>query len=197
MKIIGITGPIGSGKSHISSMFNAKGIPSIDTDKVYHELVSKRTPTTDALALEFGASVLNCDGSLNRPELAKIVFSDPQKLSKLNEISHEFVRVRTLELIESFKCSGFNAIVLEVPLMFESGFDKLCDTVICVAADEDIRVKRIMLRNGFSEEDAKKRVKNQKDIDFYIEKSEKVLYNNDEESAKRNFELIYAEIFGK
>ena len=196
MKIIGITGPIGSGKSHITSMFNAKGIPSIDTDKVYHELVSKRTPTTDALLLEFGASVLNCDGSLNRSELAKIVFSDPQKLSKLNEISHEFVRVRTLELIEVFKCSGADAIVLEVPLMFESGFDKLCDTVICIAADEDIRVKRIMLRNGFSEEDAKKRVKNQKDIDFYIEKSEKVLYNNDEESAKRNFELIYAEIFG-
>lgn len=194
MIVVGITGPIGSGKSYASAILSEYGIPSIDTDKVYHGLISEYTETVRELEAEFGVGIVNPDGSVNRAVLGGIVFSDAKKLERLNEITHKFVKKRTVELIEEYRLSGYKAIVLEVPLMFESGFDALCDEVVCVAADEQIRVERIMSRNGLSEKDAKKRIKNQKDIDFYIAKSSKVVYNNNHSDLRAQLDALVKEI---
>ena len=89
--IIGVTGTIGSGKSFVTKLFRKKGLPTVDADKIYHSLTNKRTELTNALEKEFGSSIINEDGSLNRSALSKIVFSDPEKLKRLNELTHSSV----------------------------------------------------------------------------------------------------------
>ena len=190
MKIIGITGPIGSGKSYVGDIFEEFGFPRIDTDKVYHGLISGYTDTVKELESEFGCSILNEDGGVDRRELGKIVFSDKAKLLKLNAITHKYVRVETERLIEKFRSDGYKAVIVEVPLMFESGFDKMCDEVLCVVADNDIRAERIVKRNGISKKDAENRIKNQKDNNFYIEKSTIVVYNNGKENIRAEIEAL-------
>ena len=194
--IIGVTGPIGAGKSYVTRLFKKKGIPTVDADKVYHSLTDKKTELTLKLADVFGAMILNADGSLNRKALSDIVFGDPQKLSLLNSLTHGHVLEKIKSMVTANEKKGYVATVVEVPLMFESGFDKCCDEIVCVVADEDVRVKRIMKRNGFTEEEAKKRVKNQKNNKFYIENSTKVVYNSSYKCARQDFERIFTEIFG-
>ena len=194
-QIIGITGPIGSGKSYISYLFKKTGFKIIDSDKVYHSLTSKKTPLTEALGNEFGRSVLNPDGSLNRPALAKLVFNDDSKLQRLNNLTHSAVIDAILKKCQNYFEKGNQTVIVEVPLMFESGFDKYCSNVICVVASEQNRCKRIMKRNGFSEEEALKRIKKQKNNDFYIEKSNKIVYNNSYVVARKDFLRILTELF--
>lgn len=196
MPIIGITGPIGSGKSYVSKLFKKRGVPTIDADQVYHRLVGKKSYLTEELGKEFGTDVLNDDGSLNRKKLASIVFEDPEKLKRLNSLTHHHVLEMILRRFYLFAAKGYSYVVVEVPLMFESGFDKHCCKIISVIADEDERIRRIMKRNNLTEDEAKKRVKNQKNNDFYIANSNYIVYNNTYKGAKEDFERIYTEIFG-
>ena len=196
IRIIGVTGPIGAGKSYVTGLFKKEGFKTIDSDRVYHILTNKKTPLTDEIASEFGQGVLNTDGSLNRAELSKIVFNDKQKLQRLNEITHQKVIAYILNKCKLNFEKGECTTVVEVPMMFESGFDKHCSDVICVVADEDTRIKRIMKRNGFSEDEAKKRIKNQKNIEFYIENSDKIVYNDAYAGAREDFRRVLAELFG-
>ncbi len=195
LRIIGITGPIGSGKSYIASLFKDKGIPVIDADKVYHSLTCKSTALTLAISKEFGGAVLNTDGSLNRQALSRIVFSDNSKLSKLNAITHGCVIDRILKQCEDNAGKGMDTTVVEVPLMFESGFDKYCSDIICVVADDESRIERITERNGYTREEAINRINKQNNNQYYIDKSSKVLYNKSFDSAKEEFERIFSEIF--
>ena len=190
MKIIGITGPIGSGKSYVGDIFEEYGFPRIDTDKVYHGLISGYTDTVKELEAEFGNEIVKEDGSVDRKKLGAIVFSDKAKLNRLNEITHKYVHIETVKLIEKYRAENYKAVVIEVPLMFESGFDKMCDEVICVVADNDVRVERIVKRNGISPKDAEIRIKNQKDNNFYIEKSTIVVYNNGNEDIRAQIEAL-------
>ena len=194
MKVIGITGPIGSGKSYVSAIFSENGIPVIDTDDVYHRLISAYTDTVKEIVFFFGESVLADNGGIDRARLGKIVFEDSSLLKKLNEITHKFVRIEAERILSDYRTQGKKAVVLEVPLMFESGFDKLCDTVISVIADDEVRVQRIMKRNGFSRSEAENRLKKQKDNKFYIANSNKVLYNNEDDDVKVAVQSIIDEL---
>ena len=197
MIILGITGPIGCGKSYVADKISNGRIARIDTDKVYHELTDYPSQTVCDLTNEFGHDILSDRGGIDRKKLSEIVFSDKEKLKKLNEISHRHVIKRTEELISEFEKNGEEIVLVEVPLMFESGFDKRCDFVVCVVADEETRIERICKRNGLSTDEAKKRIKNQKNIDFYIEKSSFTIYNsnNGDLNAQINslFERMYKE----
>lgn len=177
MKVIGITGPIGSGKSYVSKIFSDNGFAVIDTDEVYHRLVDSETDVVNEIAEHFG-NVRNKNGGIDRDALSKIVFSNKDALKELNLITHRHVLCETKKLLEFYKSNGQAFTVLEVPLMFEGGFDKLCDIVISVVADDSIRLERIMKRNGYSYSEAQNRLKNQKSNEFYIANSQKVLYNN-------------------
>lgn len=184
MKIIGLTAPIGCGKSYVAGVFENKGIPTIDTDTVYHSLVDSPSRLVSELAEEFGSEILTPDGALDRKKLAPIVFSDNEKLKKLNNITHSAVIAETERLISELAEKGAKAVTVQVPLMFESGYDKRCDTVVCVIADYDVRVARIQKRDGCTEEIAKNRIKNQKEIDFYLANSDEKVYNNGYENIE-------------
>ena len=197
IRIIGLTGPIGSGKSYVGRLFKKAGYNTIDSDKVYHKLTSGATPLTKALKEQFGSRVINNDGSLNRAELSSIVFADDSKLNLLNQITHTAVINSILQKCSVLSSKGIDTVIVEVPLMFESGFDKHCYKVVSVIADEQTRIKRIMKRNAFSEVEAIKRIKKQKNNNFYIENSDLIVYNNTYAGARADFKRVLADIFKK
>ena len=178
MKIIGITAPIGCGKSYIADLFAEHGIQTIDADKVYHSMICTPTELVSEISDEFGKDVLSADGALDRKKLGELVFSNPQKLSRLNEITHNAVIRKMLGILKQHECDGAKAVTVQVPLMFESEFYKHCDLIICVAADTNTRIERICKRDACSRAEAIKRINNQKDIEFYIANSDKTVYNN-------------------
>ena len=195
MIILGITGPIGSGKSYVADIISKRGYPRIDTDKVYHSLIDSPSPTVDALTKEFGSIILSDIGGIDRKKLSEIVFSDKEKLKKLNAITHENVINKTEELIEKYRKNGEKMLLIEVPLMFESGFDKRCDFVVSVVADEDTRIDRICKRSGLSVDEAKKRIKNQKNNNFYIENSSFTIYNSNNKDLNEEINSLFERIF--
>lgn len=197
MLTLGITGPIGSGKSYVADMICRGGFPKIDTDAVYHGLVDGRSAMTETLVGEFGEEIRAENGGINRKRLSEIVFNDRKRLSRLNALTHKGVTEKTLELIAEEEKNGARLVVVEVPLMFESGFDKHCDYVVSVVADEETRAERICKRNGISEDEAKKRIKNQKNNNFYIENSSFTIYNSDNGDLDAQINRLLERIFKK
>ena len=115
----------------------------------------------------------------------------------MNQLTHSAIIETILKKCKSLCKKGVLTVIVEVPLMFESGFDKHCSSVISVIANERTRIERIMKRNGFTEAEAQKRIKNQKNNDFYIENSDYIVYNETYAGARACFERVFAEIFGK
>ena len=120
----------------------------------------------------------NTDGTLNRKKLAQIAFSSSENTKALNEITHPFIIERVKSRISEYKNSGHTRIVYDAPLLFESGTDALCDKVVAVVADLDVRKKRIMRRDNLTELEVEKRVNAQHDDSFYTEKADFVILNN-------------------
>ncbi|MBQ7669365.1 MAG: dephospho-CoA kinase [Clostridia bacterium] len=159
--LIGVCGMSGSGKSHVSRAFASLGGHHVDTDKIYHALLEPRrgklSPCALAIAREFGDEVVK-DATIDRGALGKIVYSDPDRLLALNRIAHKYIKKATLAEVR--KC-GAQFALIDAPVLFESGFDKLCDFTVCVCADDETRIKRIVRRDNISEDDAKRRLANQ------------------------------------
>ena len=180
MLIIGLTGPSGAGKGTVASLFSPYGIPSIDTDAVYHDLLIPPSPCLDGLAERFGSSILNPDGSLHRQALATLVFAPEgeRDLEDLNRLTHGFVLTRVREICDTLRENDTPAVLVDAPLLFESGFDSECDRTLAVLADSTARISRIMARDGLSTEAALARMKAQKTDDFYMQRADAVIYNN-------------------
>ncbi|MBQ7333672.1 MAG: dephospho-CoA kinase [Clostridia bacterium] len=180
MKIIGLAGGSGSGKSTVCKLFLKNGFTYINTDEVYHRLTSKPSPCLEALTKEFGKEILNSDFSLNREKLASIVFSNDaaEKRKKLNQISHYYVLAETEKIIDSLSQDGFFGVLVDAPLLFESGFDKKCDIIISVIADEKTRISRIVKRDGISQLSAKSRIRAQISDEFLKENSHFIIVND-------------------
>lgn len=191
MKIIGITGPTGAGKGALCSMLTANGIPCINADEVYHSLLIPPSPCLDALVEHFGAGILTDNGYLDRRALASRVFNEDAENEReaLNRITHSFVRERMLEQIKEL--SGSSSVCLDVPLLFESGFDEMCDFTVAVLADRELRVERIVSRDGLDRDGANARVAAQPNDEFYSSRADLTVYNNcDLTSLKNNCEQI-------
>jgi dephospho-CoA kinase len=153
---IGLSGGIGAGKSTVSSTLSDLGGVVVDGDVISREVVEPGTEGLTKLVEAFGEQILSDDGSLNRPALAAIAFSDDEKRQTLNGIVHPLVGKRRSELIAS---AGEDAVVVEdIPLLVESGMAPMFPLVVIVNADEDLRVKRLTEHRGFSEEDARARI---------------------------------------
>ena len=188
MKVIGLCGGSGSGKGAVSSIFDDLGIPSIDTDAVYREMTLGDSPCLRALAIEFGDEIISANGSLDRARLASIVFSGEgcdARRRRLNEIAHYFILEETRRRLKEYESLGCIAALVDAPVLFESGFDKECDKIICVLADKDTRVERIVARDGISRQAAKARINSQMSDEELISRCDYVIYNNcDLESLK-------------
>lgn len=178
MRIIGITGPSGSGKSYLTEYLKSEGIPAIDADRVYHSLLTPRSECVCAIAAAFGDSVICEDGSLNRRALSDIVFHSKEKLELLNRTVLDIVIREIRKMILELDSQGITTVIVDAPTLIESGFHKECTSVISVLADRKLRISRIAKRDGISVEKASERVAAQKDDCFYKNNSDVVLYNN-------------------
>jgi dephospho-CoA kinase len=173
--VIGLTGGIGAGKSTVASLFRREGALVIDTDVIARQVVAPPSPVLDALAAEFGKSIIQPDGTLDRRLLGSIVFGDPTRMSRLNAITHPAIRARTLELMEAEPADS--TIIVVVPLLFQAGFDKHCDQTISVLATADERRRRLMARDGATAADVDARMAAQLPDEEYERRADLVIRN--------------------
>ncbi|MGD3104879.1 dephospho-CoA kinase [Streptomyces sp. YGL11-2] len=153
---VGLTGGIGAGKSEVSRLLASYGAVIVDADKIAREVVEPGTPGLAAVVEEFGEDVLAPDGTLDRPKLGAIVFSDPEKLKALNAIVHPLVGARSAELEAS---AGPHAVVIhDVPLLTENGLAPLYDKVVVIDAAPQTQLDRLVRLRGMSEDEAKSRM---------------------------------------
>lgn len=163
MKVIGLCGGSGSGKGTVAKIFYSHNIPIIDADAIYHTLTSAPGKCLDELRAEFGEEIIK-DNALYRPALAKIVFASEnaaERRGRLNEITHKFVMSEIRKELSEYLAKGSSLCVVDIPLLFESGFDKECDLTVAVIADREIRLDRIVRRDGISREAAERRISSQ------------------------------------
>ena len=170
--IIGITGGTGCGKTTLLEAIEAAGGLVLDCDAIYHELLQSDTGMLAAIADRFPGTVEN--GVLQRKKLGAIVFADENALLDLNRITHSAVKREVLKRLESGpKLAAIDAIGL-----FEGGLAEICDITVAVCAPVEDRVKRIMLRDGISEEYARSRIAAQHNDDWFRERCSHVLENS-------------------
>ncbi|MFD3453604.1 dephospho-CoA kinase [Streptomyces sp. NPDC058691] len=156
MVTVGLTGGIGAGKSEVSRLLSSYGAVLIDADRIAREVVEPGTPGLAAVVAEFGEDVLAADGSLDRPRLGGIVFSDPERLRALNAIVHPLVRERSAALEAG---AGPDAVVVnDVPLLAENKLAPLYDVVVVVDAAPGTQLDRLVRLRGMTEEEARARM---------------------------------------
>lgn len=197
--VIGLTGQSGAGKGEVCRILSEYGIKSIDTDEVYHGLLIPPSECIDELATFFGTQILDENGTVNRKVLASIVFAseNQDKLEALNRITHKFILGETEKMIRMFENEGYRAVAVDAPLLFESGFDKKCDTVISVTAPYETRLERIIKRDGIDRERAAARLRSQKSECFYVENSDYIISNDgNTDDLKRQTETVVRKILG-
>ncbi|MCC5478112.1 dephospho-CoA kinase [Streptomyces sp. NPDC059680] len=153
---VGLTGGIGAGKSEVSRLLVEHGAVLIDADRIAREVVAPGTPGLAAVVEAFGEDVLTADGSLDRPRLGSIVFSDPERLAVLNSIVHPLVGARSRELEEAAHADA--VVIHDVPLLTENGLAPLYDLVIVVDASPETQLDRLVRLRGMTEEDARARM---------------------------------------
>lgn len=195
MIVIGITGPTGAGKTTVLNVLADMGGAVVDCDAVYHELLLTSRPMQNELKNRFGQSIFDENGHLRRKELGAIVFGDAQALSDLNAITHRHILAELERLIAQAQAEGRPAIALDAIALLESGAGGLCGVTVAVTAAEDIRVRRIMDREGIPEEYARARVAAQKPAAWFEERCTYTLRNDGsrdafESRARALFELI-------
>ncbi len=177
-KVIGLTGMSGAGKSTACKMFREAGFYVIDCDGICREVVKKGKPCLKEIASGFGSEILTAEGELNRRLMGKIIFSDPDKRIKLNGIMYPFV---SYSVIKRIIFSDSEYTVLDAPTLFESGLENICEKIVSVAADKEVLINRITVRDGITREEAKNRLDSQYDADFFREKSDMLIMNNGSE----------------
>lgn len=154
MTVIGLTGTYGSGKTTAAKIFKSYGAIIIDADKIAKEVVEPGTKALEEIVKEFGKKILLPGGSLDRRKMRSIVFSDEEKLQRLNRIIHPRVRQKELDLLNEYKQHPL--VVLNVPLLFERNMESLVDKTLVVAISDEIRIERLKKRDNVSPESIKK-----------------------------------------
>ncbi|GAB2479275.1 dephospho-CoA kinase [Streptosporangium sandarakinum] len=153
---VGLTGGIGSGKSEVSRRLASLGAVVIDADRIAREVVEPGTEGLARVIEAFGAGILRADGTLDRPKLGSIVFSDPEKLAVLNGIVHPLVGARVAELQDRADADAI--VVYDVPLLAENGLAPMYDVVVVVDAADDVRIARLVELRGMARQDAEARI---------------------------------------
>ncbi|MED5078370.1 dephospho-CoA kinase [Geobacillus stearothermophilus] len=175
---IGLTGGIASGKSTVSAMMRELGLPVIDADEAARAVVRPGEEAYRQIVAAFGPGILRADGEIDRAKLGAIVFNDEQQRKVLNAIVHPAVRKKMLAEKEAHIRSGAKTVVLDIPLLFESGLTHWVDKVLVVYVDDDIQLRRLMARNGFTEEEALARIRSQWPMAEKVKRADAVIDNN-------------------
>lgn len=178
MKIIGITGSSGSGKSTVCEILNEKyNVKIIDADKIAKELLTSGTEYYNDVISKFGIEITNGSGEIDRKKLADLIYNDDKKREMLNNSTFHYV-VKEIKL----RAKEINNvdIIIDAPLLFESKLDDICNFTIGVIAKESVQIERIIKRDTISKEQACKRLKAQQTNDFYMSKCTEIIENNNE-----------------
>lgn len=162
-KVIGLTGGIGTGKSTASAYLRKKGFFVIDADQIARQIVEPGQPLLKTLIQTFGAQILKKDGSLDRKALASIVFQDVEKRALLDRIMHGEILTMIDRQIEQYRKEPCGGILIDAPLLFETGLDKKCDRTWLIMADREIRIARVCARDNMTQEEVGDRIRNQMD----------------------------------
>ncbi len=193
-KLVGLTGKTGAGKSTVSAYLKEKGAYIIDGDIVARKVLVDNNDLLNKLSEEFGDGILNPDGTLNRRALAKEAFSTPEKTDILNSIMHPAINDMIFEEVE-IAFSDYDVVIVDAAAIIESGFTEKSDYLIVVHAPLEIRKKRIMKRDGLSEEDASVRINGQKEDSFYLSKADFVINNYEPYNTEEQLSLLEKELF--
>ncbi|NMC68478.1 MAG: dephospho-CoA kinase [Myxococcales bacterium] len=178
MRLVGLTGGIGSGKSTVASLLRARGIPVFDADRAARDVTAPGTPGLDAVVAAFGPGVLLPDRTLDRAGLARIVFSDPAARRRLEQLLHPRVDAAAAEWLAARAAEGSALCVYEAALILETGRDAWLDGVIAVVADVETRVRRVVERDGGPPEPVRARIAAQIDDDERRRRARWVVVND-------------------
>lgn len=179
MFLVAVTGGIGTGKSTVCKIFADNQIPIVDADVIARQVVEPGKPALEKIRREFGEEVFNANGELDRQKLGQIIFSSVEKRKILNEITHPEIHRTIYKQVFKYFLLGHNFIVLELPLLFETGvMMNYVHKIITVTCEEDLQLSRITGRNGMTEADAKKRISSQMPLEEKCEQSHFIVENS-------------------
>lgn len=178
MLVIGLTGPTGAGKGEVAAIFARYGIPVINADRIYHDLIKPPSSCLQELTEAFGSKILSPDGTLDRRALGGIVFNDPSARERLNSITHRYVMEEVKTRMERLRRENVPAAVFDAPQLFEADAHRACGAVISVLADKGLRLERIVARDSISPEAAMRRILAQKTDEFFKTHSDYIIENN-------------------
>jgi len=191
MRVLGLTGGIGSGKSMVAQMFARLGAAVIDADQLAREVVEPGQPALEEIAATFGRGVLLPDGRLDRAKLAGIIFADPVERAKLDAITHPRIRARMDEQIKAQR-SGPGVLIVDIPLLYENDRTYSVERVIVVWVDPQTQLRRIRQRDGLSADAAAQRIAAQMPLDAKRARADHVIDNSGtREDTRRQVEAIY------
>jgi dephospho-CoA kinase len=176
-ELVGLTGGIATGKSTVSGMLRKSGIPVLCADEIAHAVTAKGTPVARKIVKAFGKTVLAPSGELDRGKIARLVFHDAKKRAGLENIVHPAVRKELQRLMRQERVKKTPLVVLDVPLLFEAGFDTFCDATVCVIASRATQLERLRLR-GLGRRDALARIKAQMPLKEKAKRADSVLKND-------------------
>lgn len=177
MKILGLTGGSGTGKSAACTAFARLGCGVIDADATYRTLCDTCEPMLKEIQNVF-RDVFSTDGKLDRKKLGAIVFADAQKLQQLNAITHPYIRQAARDAFAAYSKRGCLLCIYDAPVLFEGQMETLCDKTCAVLAARNTRIARIVARDAITEEYAALRIDAQKDDAFYRERCDYVVQND-------------------
>ncbi|WP_432749169.1 dephospho-CoA kinase [Pediococcus pentosaceus] len=170
--IVGLTGGIAMGKTTISQFLKSKVIPVVDADQIAHEIL-----TVDEVKVKlmdtFGESILDKNQNIDRRKLGPIVFNDQRQLEKLNIIVQPYIRTEIVRQLDNFSAS--KVVVLDAPVLFEQGYEKMVDYLMVIKTSAQIQVERLMQRDSLNEIDAQKRIQAQMPIEEKVKKADIVI----------------------
>ena len=197
MKLIGLTGGVGSGKTTVAGILRDLGAAVIDADEATHAVYEPGTPGFEAVVREFGESIVR-DGRIDRERLGRLVFDDDESRRRLNAIVHPLVRewmaARTAEAIEG----SAEVVVQDVPLLYENGLEDLFSSVVLVYVPEEVQIERLVEGRGFTEERARAVIRAQMPIEEKRRRAHHVIDNGGTpEQTRAQVEDVWAQMTGR
>jgi len=193
MLLVGLTGGIATGKSLVSEILRGLGAYIIDADKIAREVVEPQKPAWLEIVEFFGKDIINKDRTINRKRLGEIVFNDPLKKRKLEEIVHpRVIEEENRMLKEYLKIKPDGIVIIDAALLIEAGSHKRVDKLIVVYADKETQTKRLMERDGLSRTDAEKKIASQLPLDKKVKMADFVIDNSKgiEETQRQTIDIF-------
>ena len=172
MKVIGLTGGIASGKSTACEYLKTLGAVVVDADGISRNCTRKGNPGFDAVVEHFGSGILAENGEIDRKALGAIVFSDEDKRRELNDLLHPIIIQMSRDEIVAHRKNGEQVCILDVPLLFETGMDRLCDETWLIYVPVEEQVKRLFERDGIGREAALARIASQMSLEEKLKKAD-------------------------